>query len=134
MAPSQGAAILSQIEGLLEQYLALGQDTPFYAQADQMLSQLKPVLGRGAGPDAGAPADAGALPAGGDMMQPGGDLLGDAETSEPPGPPDEGASESPADFASARSGAKAMLERVNAQDKADGLDTNLKRKKKAKAR
>jgi hypothetical protein len=124
VAASQGAAILSQIEGLLEQYLALGQDTPFYAQADQMLSQLKPVLGRGAGPDAGAPADAGAMPAGGD-------LLGDAETSEPLGPPDEGAAEPPADFESARSGAKAMLERTNAEDA--GLD-NLKRKKKAKAR
>lgn len=124
MAASQGAAILSQIEGLLEQYLALGQDTPFYAQADQMLSQLKPVLGRGAGPDAGAP-----MPAGGDAtaLEPGG--------PQDMGPLDEGAADAgpTADFASARSGAKAMLERVNAQDKADGLDTNLKRKKKAKA-
>lgn len=44
MAATQGTAILSQIEGLIEHYIALGEGTPAFDRAHQWLEEVRSSL------------------------------------------------------------------------------------------
>src|SRR5437867_12920370 len=62
-APASSEQILSQIRGLLDQYLALGPDTPVAAEAQGLASAIDSQTG--AGTAAGAPSPEGPSPTGG---------------------------------------------------------------------
>jgi hypothetical protein len=91
MDPTGGGSpddLLMQIRDLLDQYLALGGDTPVAPEAMQLAQAIDQSVGGGAPDQGGAPPpppDAGAMPPPPGGMPPGGDMPPD-----PGGMPDIG--------------------------------------------
>lgn len=126
--PAQGAAILSQIEGLLEQLTELDYDSPVKAWAEQLMPEVRQQ------------AEDIRAQAGGEVLdtelEEGTDDTGAMPPRSPEAPamipeeePDGDPTPKQESFAEARSGAKAYL----AQAKAEEEQPEEKKKKKAKA-
>lgn len=112
MATPEATALIQQIADLMQQYLALPEDTPLKQTFGEMLPEVQAAAGGGGG-DVGAAPDMGALGAmmGGTPEQGGGPPMGNQDIVEgEPGPPDqEGAPDQAKDYQSARPGALEAL-------------------------
>lgn len=62
MGQGGGEDLLMQIAALLEQYLAMGEDTPVAPEAAALLQSIQGVAGGGMPPEGGIPPEAGGMP------------------------------------------------------------------------
>jgi hypothetical protein len=119
--PARGAAILSQIEGLLEQLTELDYDTPVKEWASQLMPEVRQQA------DAIRSAD--------EVDSPDMELAEGTEGTVPPVEPRPSEAEVPAedqekDFAAARGGAKAFLAQTKTPEE---QSEDPKKKKRTKA-
>lgn len=127
--PRQGAAILSQIQGLMQQFLALDYDSPVKQTIEQMLPAVESGMAQLSAQADGMEQQA--------MQQ--AQMPAEMPVPDQAGmPPADSAGPPPKTFGQARGGAKAMLQAQKGQndeknDSQQDDSEEVKKKKKAKA-